>query len=104
MLDLPSEPTLSDGTAGGVEQDTITFPLCQEIVSRSVLVSEERIASAMRLVIESHHVLVEGSAGVAVAAWLQERERHAGKRVVILLCGANIGSKVLAQVLAGEPS
>jgi threonine dehydratase len=104
MLDLPSEPTLSDGTAGGVEQDTITFPICQEIVSRSVLVSEERIASAMRLVIESHHVLVEGSAGVAVAAWLQERERHAGKRVVILLCGANIGSKVLAQVLAGEPS
>lgn len=102
MLDLPSEPTLSDGTAGGVEADTVTFATCQQVVDRSVLVSEEAIADAMRLIIESHHVLIEGAAGVAVAAWHQERERWAGKRVVILLCGANIGSKVLAEVLAGQ--
>ena len=102
MLDLPSDPTLSDGTAGGVEEDTVTFPICQRVVDRSVLVTEAEIGDAMRSVIEGHHVLIEGAAGVAVAAWMKERDRYEGKRVVILLCGANIGTKVLARVLAGE--
>ena len=102
MLDLPSDPTLSDGTAGGVEADTVTFPVCQELVDRTVLVTEDEIAAAMRAVIENHHVLIEGAAGVAVGAWMKERARYDGKRVVIVLCGANIGSKVLARVLAGE--
>ena len=99
MLDLPSDPTLSDGTAGGVEPDTITFPTCQAVVDRSLLVSEPDIASAMRLIMETHHVLIEGAAGVAVAAWHQDRHRWAGKRVVILLCGANIGTATLATIL-----
>ncbi|MDP5171758.1 MAG: pyridoxal-phosphate dependent enzyme, partial [Bacteroidia bacterium] len=32
ILDLPSFPTLSDGTAGGLEPGSITFPLCQQWV------------------------------------------------------------------------
>lgn len=102
MLDLPSDPTLSDGTAGGVEADTVTFPVCKEVVDRTVLVTEDEIADAMRTVIERHHVLIEGAAGVAVGAWMKDRMSYDGKRVVIVLCGANIGSKVLARVLAGE--
>ena len=31
VLDLPSAPTLSDGTAGGVEADSITFTYCSEL-------------------------------------------------------------------------
>ena len=53
----------------------------------------------MRTVISSHHVLVEGAAGAAVAGFLKERARFSGKRVVIVLCGANVSLNVLREVL-----
>jgi len=99
ILDLPSLPTLSDGTAGGVEEGAITFALCQQLVDRYLLVSEAEIRDAMRLIIGQHHVLVEGAAGVAVAGFLKDRERRPGRRVVILLCGANIALESLREVL-----
>ncbi len=102
ILDLPSEPTLSDGTAGGVEADSITFELCREIIDQSLLVSEEEIAAAMRLVLHHHHMLVEGAAGVAVAGFLKasgEADRWRDRDVVIVLCGANVDPDVLKGIL-----
>lgn len=99
VLDLPSLPTLSDGTAGGVEPDTITFDLCREIVDESLTVSEDEIRVAMRLVIGRHHTLIEGSAAVAVAGFLQTIDRWTGQDAVIVLCGANVGTRVLKKVL-----
>ena len=99
VLDLPSLPTLSDGTAGGVEPGAITFDLCREIVDDSLTVSEDEIRVAMRMIIGRHHTLIEGSAAVAVAAFLQTADRWAGKQVAIVLCGANVGIGVLKKVL-----
>ncbi len=99
ILDLPSLPTLSDGTAGGVEPDAITFDLCREIVDDSLTVSEDEIRVAMRLIIGRHHTLIEGSAAVAVAGFLQTANRWAGQKVVIVLCGANVGIGTLKKVL-----
>ncbi len=103
ILELDSEPTLSDGTAGGVEQNAITFDLCRRLVDRWVLVSEDEIAAAMRLVIGRHHTLIEGAAGVAVAGYVQARQHFAGRTVAIILCGANISPDTLCQVLTGPP-
>lgn len=99
VLDMDSLPTLSDGTAGGMEANSITFELCEKYIDRFVTVSEDEIASAMRLIIEKHHMLVEGAAAVPVAAFLKDRELHAGKNVVMVLCGANVSVDVLRQVL-----
>jgi len=99
ILDIPSLPTLSDGTAGGVEPDAITFDLCREIVDDSLTVSEDEIRVAMRLIIGRHHTLIEGSAAVAVAGFLQTADLWASKQVVIVLCGANVGIGVLKKVL-----
>jgi threonine dehydratase len=99
ILDLPSFPTLSDGTAGGVEADSITFDLCREIVDESLTVSEDEIRVAMRLIIGRHHTLIEGSAAVAVAGFLQTVDRWTGQEVVIVLCGANVDIKVLRTIL-----
>ena len=43
ILELESKPTLSDGTAGGVEDDSITFPLCCDLIDQTVLVTEDEI-------------------------------------------------------------
>lgn len=99
IVDMPSLPTLSDGTAGGIEPGAVTFPVCQALVKEWVLVSEAEIAAAMRRFMEEHHMLVEGAAGVALAAFERERARHAGERVAIVVCGANIALDRLRAVL-----
>jgi len=99
ILDLPSEPTLSDATAGGVEAGSITFDLCRDCVDRSITVTEEEIAVAMKTVITAHHTCIEGAAGVAVAGFLQDTPRYSGKNVAIVLCGANASAEILTRVL-----
>jgi len=89
----------SRGTAGGIEPGAITFDLCREIVDDSLTVSEDEIRVAMRLIIGRHHTLIEGSAAVAVASFLQTADRWAGKEVVIVLCGANVELGILKKVL-----
>ncbi len=100
ILDLPSDPTLSDGTAGGIEPGAITFDLCREIVDDYVLVDEPEIAAAMRLYMDSQHQLIEGAAGVAIAAMLAKEADLQGRKVVILVCGANISRESLRAVIS----
>jgi threonine dehydratase len=99
ILDLPSLPTLSDGTAGGVEQGSITFELCRTLVDEYVTVTEDEIAESLRQFTDAHHLLVEGAAAVAVASYVKTRERFAGMRVVVVICGGNISLETLKQVL-----
>jgi threonine dehydratase len=98
ILDLPSEPTLSDGTAGGIEADAITFPINQVVVDEFVVVDEEQIASAMRLYMEVEGQDIEGAAGVAIAGMLARREEIAGKKVVAIICGGNVSDDTLVFV------
>ena len=99
IVDMPSEPTLSDGTAGGIESDAITFDICQKLVDDYVLVSEEEIALAMCEFIDSHHQLLEGAAGVAIAAMKKVAADFAGKNVVVIVCGGNISRDTLSSVI-----
>jgi threonine dehydratase len=99
ILTMESLPTVSDGTAGGVEPESITFDLCRTLVDDFVLVTETEIQSAIQMMIETHHLLVEGAAGVAIAAFLQQKEQLQGKTVVIVICGANISVETLKQIL-----
>ena len=101
IVDMPSLPTLSDGTAGGIEEGAVTFALCQALVDEYVLVSEAEIATAMREIMEGQHLLVEGAAGVAVAALRKTQERWQGKQVAVVLCGGNISLATLRSVLEG---
>ncbi len=99
ILDLPSLPTLSDGTAGGVEKDAVTFELCRRLVDVYTSVTEDEIADGLRLFLEKHHMLIEGAAAVSIAAFMKERERFQGKTVVITICGANISPRTLKRLL-----
>lgn len=99
ILDLPSGDTLSDGTAGGIEENSVTFDLCKYLVDEWILVSEEEISKAVYQFMENHHKIVEGAAGVAIAAYLKEHERFQGQNVVIISCGANITMKRLKEVI-----
>jgi len=99
VIDVPEQPTLSESTAGGLEPDSVTLPICQKVIDSSVFVSEEQIRGAMRLVLEAEHWVIEGAAAVAVAAFRKDRDRWAGKRAAIVLCGRNVSPEVFARVL-----
>lgn len=102
LLDLGSLPTLSDGTAGGIEAGSITFDICRTYVDDFVLVREDEIASALRLILEKHHMLVEGAAALSVAAFLKDTKRFEGKNVVLVLSGSKISLDTLKRVLASQ--
>jgi threonine dehydratase len=90
LFEVPELPTLSDGTAGGIEPGSITFPICQSVIDARITVSESEIASAMRDVAATDHWIVEGAAGVALAGLLKVAPAWQGRRVAVVLCGRNI--------------
>ena len=100
ILELESLPTLSDGTAGGVEKESITFPLCCKLVDETILISEKEIKDAMLFYIENEHQLLEGAAGTAVAALIKMKDKLKGKKVGVVICGGNIAIDTLKQVIS----
>ena len=83
-------PTLSDGTAGGIEKGALTLAPCRQYVDDWVLVDETDIRNGLRMIFEAHRYVIEGAAGVVVAAFLKRREKLKGKKVVLIICGGNI--------------
>ena len=100
ILELESLPTLSDGTAGGVEKGSITFPICCKLVDETVLISEKEIKDAMVFYIENEHQLLEGAAGTAVAALIKMKDKFKGKKIGVVICGGNIAIDTLKQVIS----
>ena len=90
IVESEEHDTLSDGTAGGLEPGTVTFPLCQSVIDDCILVSEAEIKTAMKVLARYERWMVEGAAGVAMAAFMQQAEQWRGKRVAVVLCGKNI--------------
>lgn len=98
VVNIPELPTLSDGTAGGLEKDSITLPFCQKFIDEFILTSEDEIARAMRLILEHDNFIIEGAAGVAVAGFLKKAPELRGKSIAIVICGRNIGIENIQKI------
>jgi len=94
IVKVAERPTLSESTAGGLEPGSVTFDVCRRVIGRAVLVSEEETLRAMRLILETEHWVIEGAAGVAVAAFLQEASRWQGRNAIVVICGRNVSAEV----------
>ncbi|HDS5479016.1 threonine/serine dehydratase [Serratia liquefaciens] len=102
IFPVEEQHTLSDGTAGGVEPGAVTFPLCQKLIDRKVLVSETEIKQAMRQIAVSDRWIIEGAAGVALAAAIKLAPEFQGKKVAVVLCGKNIVLEKYLKAIADE--
>ena len=100
IVDVPEQPTLSDATAGGVEPGAQTFEYCRSLIDDCVLVSESEIADAMRIVAEQERWIIEGAAGVAVAACLKTATKYKKQTLAVVLCGGNIILEKFNQAIA----
>jgi threonine dehydratase len=99
IIEMETLPTLSDATAGGIEPGAITFDICKQLVDDYILVSEAEIKNVIIALIKTQHLLTEGAAGVALAAFLKSSEQFHGKNIVVILSGANISLDVLKTIL-----
>lgn len=98
ILDLPSEPTLSDATAGGVEPGAITFDLCARFADSFVTVREDEIRRAMLDFQQAEGMPIEGAAALTVAAYRRAEDRLAGTNVVLVISGGNIDPDSIRQI------
>ena len=98
LLELPSEPSVSDATLGTLEPEAITFPLCRELVTEWSRVAEADLRRALRFVLEKESLMIEGAAALPVAALLAASSRWRDARVVLVLSGSHIAMPVLAAV------
>ena len=76
------------------------FAVYAQGAARIVSVSDEQIAEAMGVYYTDTHNLAEGAGASALAALMQEREAMEGKRVGVILSGANVDKSVFAKVIA----
>jgi threonine dehydratase len=100
-VETDTAATFADGMAVRIPD-----PTALEVLRRGaagiVEVAEAEIAAAIRAYYEDTHNLAEGAGAAPLAALLKDRQRWAGKRVGVILCGGNIDSAQYRRVLAGE--
>jgi len=90
--------TLAEGIAVK-EPGSITARIVAERVDDIVLVSERHLEQAVSLLLQIEKTVVEGAGAAGFAALLADPERFRGKTVGIVLCGGNIDTRLLANVL-----
>jgi threonine dehydratase len=76
----------------------------RELLDDFVLVSEEALKAATRLMIEKTRNLVEPAGAAALAAVLGAPQRFAGRTVAIVCSGGNISPAQLAALWADQPA
>ena len=95
-------PCAGDTLAEGIavkEPGSITSRLVEGLVDDIVLVSERHLEQAVALLLQIEKTVVEGAGAAGLAALLAFPARFAGRHVGIVLCGGNIDTRLLANVL-----
>ena len=98
-LQMPCEgDTLAEGIAVKIP-GSFTSEVIRGLVDEIVLVSEADLETAVSLLLQIEKTVVEGAGAAGLAAVMAHPEIFKGKNVGIVLCGGNIDTRLLANVL-----
>jgi threonine dehydratase len=89
VITTDSTDTIADGVAGRSPIPAVLDDLLA-VADDAVLVQETSIIAGVRMLLEYAGLVVEPSAALGVAAVLEDRDRFAGRHVVIVICGSNV--------------
>ena len=93
--------TLAEGIAVK-EPGALTASILKGLVDEFMLVSERDLERAVAMLVGIEKTVVEGAGAAGLAAILANPERFAGKKVATILCGGNIDTHLLANVLVRD--
>ena len=89
--------TIAD-SLGAPHAAPYSFELCRRYLDDLAMVNDDQLRDAMRLLFRSAKLAVEPAGAAATAALCGPlRERLAGKRVALIVCGANIDAATFAR-------
>jgi threonine dehydratase len=98
-LEMPCEgDTLAEGIAVKIP-GAFTSEVIRELVDEIVLVNEAELETAVSLLLQIEKTVAEGAGAAGLAAVMAYPEKFAGKNVGVVLCGGNIDTRLLANVL-----
>ena len=98
-LQMPCEgDTLAEGIAVKIP-GAFTSEVIRELVDEIVLVNEAQLETAVSLLLQIEKTVAEGAGAAGLAAVMAYPEKFAGKNVGVVLCGGNIDTRLLANVL-----
>jgi threonine dehydratase len=81
----------------------MTLEIMRRHVHDMVLVGDDELREAVRLLLRLTHNLAEGAGAATTAAALRLRAQLAGKTVVGILSGGNLDLRELSRILRGAP-
>jgi threonine dehydratase len=90
--------TIAEGIAVP-EVGAKTSRIIEALVSDIVIAPEHSVEDAIAMLASGAKLVAEGAGAAALAGLLAHRERFAGKRVGLPICGGNIDARILANVL-----
>jgi threonine dehydratase len=100
VVPIEVKPTLADGLAGNLDPETITFEIVRELVDDVALASELDLQRGIAGLALEERLICEGAGATGVAALLAGKLESRGKRVAIVLSGANIDMEKFADVIS----
>jgi threonine dehydratase len=77
----------------------IPMEICSRLLDDIILVSEDDLERAITYFATVEKTVAEGAGAAGLAALLAQPERFRGRKVVLILCGGNIDTRLLASVL-----
>ncbi|MEM9371582.1 MAG: threonine dehydratase [Pseudomonadota bacterium] len=92
--------TFADGIACRAPWDE-PLEIILKGAARVVRVTDDEIAGAIRAYYTDTHSIAEGAGAAPLAAAMQEREGLKGRKVGVILCGGNIDTDLILEVLSG---
>jgi threonine dehydratase len=98
LPEAPLRPTIAEGIAVK-RPGELTLPVVRALVGDILLVDEDAIEAAILALLEVEKLVVEGAGAAGLAAVMSQRERFAGRRVGLILCGGNIDLRLLSVVI-----
>ena len=90
--------TLAEGIAVKAP-GAFTRQIIAELVDEVLLVKESTLEHSVSLLLQIEKTVVEGAGAAGLAAVLSNPEKFAGKAIGLVLCGGNIDTRLLANVL-----
>jgi len=80
----------------------LTLPIVRDFVSDIMLVDEAHLERAVNAYLTLQKAIAEGAGAAGLAAMLADRNRFAGRKVGLVLCGGNIDPRILATIMVRE--
>ena len=97
---IKEEESLAEGLLGGIEQGAITFEMIKKYIDNLVVVKEETIKNAIKMLWEKDKQVTEGAGAIAIAPILENKDEFKEKTVVSVISGGNIEENLFKTIIS----